>query len=99
MKRDHSTASCISSTLAAAVMIAFTPFPAQPDYNAGYGLTRRHTDVTGDDLDDFEPGGSKLTFPGEALTSSQAYMRYGIQIGETDPSNVMSKQRSWDLRR
>jgi len=56
-------------------MIAFTPFPAQPDYNAGYGLTRRHTDVTGDDLDDFEPGGSKLTFPGEALTSSQAYMR------------------------
>ncbi|KAG6845022.1 hypothetical protein H0H87_001543 [Tephrocybe sp. NHM501043] len=61
-------------------MIAFTSYPTQPDdaYNAS---RRHHPDVVEDvlmDLDDeedFGPGGSKLTYPGESLTSSQAYMR------------------------
>lgn len=63
-------------------MIAFTSFPTQPvDYSGDYGSVRHHPDVVDDvsmDLDDddaFEAGGSKLTCPGESLTSSLEYMR------------------------
>ncbi|GLB43384.1 putative exosome complex exonuclease RRP4 N-terminal region [Lyophyllum shimeji] len=62
-------------------MITFTSFPVPADdtYN---GAHSHHPDVSEDvlmDLDDdqdpLEAGGSKLTYPGESLTSSQAYMR------------------------
>lgn len=61
-------------------MIAFTSFPTPLDNNSdGYESSRPHPNVEDDalmDLDDeFETGGSKLTCPGESLTSAQAYMR------------------------
>lgn len=64
-------------------MIAFTSFPLQSDH--AYNVPQKHhPDVAEDiamDLDDedaFESGGLKTTYPGESLTSSQAYMRWGI---------------------
>lgn len=62
-------------------MISFTSFPLQPNdtYN---GSRQHHPEVAEDtlmDIDDdqeLEAGGSKLTYPGESLTSSQAYMRW-----------------------
>ncbi|KAG6888476.1 hypothetical protein C0995_008049 [Termitomyces sp. Mi166 len=62
-------------------MIVFTSFPLQPDH--AYNLSHQHhPDVTEDilmdldnDQDSLETGGLKLTYPGESLTSSQAYMR------------------------
>ncbi|KAG6841458.1 hypothetical protein C0991_010883 [Blastosporella zonata] len=61
-------------------MIAFTSYPAQ--FDETYNASRHHPDVKNEDImmdldddQDFEPGGSKLTYPGESLTSSQAYMR------------------------
>lgn len=64
-------------------MILFTSFPLQPNDDSHYGAHQHHPDVAEDismDFDDdqelFEAGGSKnLTYPGEALTSSHAYMR------------------------
>ncbi|KAJ7204756.1 exosome complex exonuclease rrp4 [Mycena pura] len=53
-------------------MISFTPFPAQA--NRASEHTIPNTDVMDLD-DDFEAGGSKITLPGETITSSQAYMR------------------------
>ncbi|KAG5654206.1 hypothetical protein H0H81_006239 [Sphagnurus paluster] len=62
-------------------MITFTSFPL-PSEDAFNGTRQHHPDVAEEimiDLDDeqdqWEAGGSKLTYPGEALTSSQAYMR------------------------
>ncbi|RDB15864.1 Exosome complex component rrp4 [Hypsizygus marmoreus] len=62
-------------------MISFTSFPIQPD-DIHNGWRAHHPDIAEDtlmDLDDeqelFEAGGSKLTYPGESLTSSQSYMR------------------------
>ena len=57
-------------------MISFISFPSYADY----GQMNRHASVNEDpmDLDDLEileVKGSKLTCPGEYLTSSQAYMR------------------------
>ncbi|PPQ71891.1 hypothetical protein CVT24_006865 [Panaeolus cyanescens] len=64
-------------------MITFTPFPVNTSDNA-YDAPRRHPDLYDEDedmqIDDVdEPSsthGSKLTCPGETLTSSQAFMRY-----------------------
>jgi exosome complex component RRP4 len=64
-------------------MILFTSFPLQPNDDSYYASRQHHPDAADDvlmDLDDdqelFEAGGSKnLTYPGESLTSSQAYMR------------------------
>ncbi|KAJ6595622.1 exosome complex exonuclease rrp4 [Mycena vulgaris] len=57
-------------------MISFASFPVQPDRSSD---TIRHFPDDEDlmDLDDgdFEAGGSKITWPGETITSSQAYMR------------------------
>ncbi|KAF8972692.1 hypothetical protein BDZ97DRAFT_1649780 [Flammula alnicola] len=60
-------------------MISFASFPARFE-ETSYVQTRHHPDVKEDvmdvdDLQDFESQGSKLTCPGESLTSSQAYMR------------------------
>lgn len=57
-------------------MISFTSFPSHTDYRQ----TRHHPSVMDDlmdidDLEDLEAKGSKLTWPGEYLSSSQAYMR------------------------
>lgn len=45
----------------------------------GYGAVRHHPDVEDDvlmDLDEeLEVAGSKLTYPGESLTSAQDFMR------------------------
>ena len=54
-------------------MISFTSFPS-------HGQTGHYPSVNEDlmdldDFEDFESKGSKLTWPGEYLTSSQAYMR------------------------
>ncbi|KIM44819.1 hypothetical protein M413DRAFT_442786 [Hebeloma cylindrosporum] len=56
-------------------MISFTSFP--PKLEDTDHASRHHPNVKGDlmDLDDFESQGSKLTCPGESLTSSHAYMR------------------------
>jgi exosome complex component RRP4 len=60
-------------------MITFTSFPVPSDYNTpGYGTARHRPDVEEalmDLDDDFEVGGSKLTCPGEYLTSAQGFMR------------------------
>ncbi|KAG6808012.1 hypothetical protein H0H92_005693 [Tricholoma furcatifolium] len=58
-------------------MIAFTSFPVHPDdYDPSH---KHHPDVEEDvlmDLDDeLDSFGFKITYPGESLTSSQAYMR------------------------
>jgi exosome complex component RRP4 len=59
-------------------MIAFTSYPTQANH-AGQGSTRHHPGVEDalmiDNDEDFGTGGTKLTVPGESLTSSQAYMR------------------------
>jgi len=68
-------------------MISFTSFPLKFE-DPDHASTRHHPNVKGDlmDLDDFQ--GSKLTCPGESLTSSHAYMRYGPMIPvETIPYN------------
>jgi len=64
-------------------MISFTSFPLPPTDDPYHGSRLHHPDLVEDmlmDLDDgqelLEPSGSKLTYPGESLTSSQAYMRY-----------------------
>lgn len=62
-------------------MISFTSFPLQP--GDAYHESRQHPPDVSDDMlmeleDDHDlvhPGGSKLTLPGESLTSSQDYMR------------------------
>ncbi|KAJ7104490.1 exosome complex exonuclease rrp4 [Mycena belliarum] len=57
-------------------MISFASFPVQPDRVSN--SIRRFPDDADDmdiDEDDFEAGGSKITWPGESITSSQAYMR------------------------
>ena len=61
-------------------MLAFTTFSVPSDNNPeGYGTRRHHPDLEDDvlmDLDNgFEHGGSKLTCPGEFLTSAQTFMR------------------------
>ena len=57
-------------------MILFNSFPQRPDF-AGGGSRADDTDMD-IDLDgdeDIDSGGSKLTCPGEPLTSAQDYMR------------------------
>jgi exosome complex component RRP4 len=60
-------------------MIAFVSFPAPSANTEAYGVLRHHLDVEEDALmdldDDVETGRSKLTCPGESLTSAQAFMR------------------------
>jgi hypothetical protein len=58
-------------------MVAFISFPSQET-----GYSTRHPPGVEDDIlmdseiiGDFESDAPKLTFPGESLTSSQAYMR------------------------
>jgi hypothetical protein len=59
-------------------MISFTSFPVQAERGSEYA---RHFPDDEDHMDlddgDFEAGGSKITWPGETITSSQAFMRYG----------------------
>ncbi|GBE86532.1 exosome complex exonuclease rrp4 [Sparassis latifolia] len=60
-------------------MVTFTSFPILHENGSDYSVTRHHPDVE-DHLDinmedDFEEGSHKLTFPGEPITSSQAFMR------------------------
>jgi hypothetical protein len=58
-------------------MISFTSFPVQPERGSEYARyfpdDEDHMDL---DDGDFEAGGSKITWPGETITSSQAFMRY-----------------------
>ncbi|KAH9943816.1 exosome complex exonuclease rrp4 [Amylocystis lapponica] len=64
-------------------MITFASFPvSQQDFRPPFGTTKHHPAVEDDiDMDvglddtDFDDGGHKLTYPGEPLTSSQAFMR------------------------
>jgi exosome complex component RRP4 len=62
-------------------MISFTSFPARFE-DTNFTQTRHHPDVEDDfmelDEHDFDSPGSRLTCPGESLTSSQAYMRWGL---------------------
>ncbi|KAH7885764.1 hypothetical protein F5I97DRAFT_1808858 [Phlebopus sp. FC_14] len=58
-------------------MLSFVSYQ-QPRSETFYGSTRHHPDV--EDLmdvddDDLETGGTRLTCPGETITSSQAFMR------------------------
>lgn len=53
-------------------MISFLSFPVPPDYTTANSMD---TDADFDD-DDFEAGVSKVTCPGESITSAQAFMRY-----------------------
>jgi exosome complex component RRP4 len=64
-------------------MISFTSFPSLRIDDHYHGSHLHQPEVAEDalmDLDDdgelLGTGGSKLTFPGESLTSSQSYMRY-----------------------
>ena len=63
----------VSRSIKYCIMISFTSFP-------NHGQTGHHSSVKEDfmdldNLEDFGAKGSKLTWPGEYLTSSQAYMR------------------------
>ncbi|KAF8998511.1 hypothetical protein BDQ17DRAFT_1328744 [Cyathus striatus] len=61
-------------------MISFSSFPVQTD---DVYPTTKHPDEALMDLDDFdhlEAGGSRLTYPGETLTSSQAFMRWDHSV-------------------
>lgn len=57
-------------------MISFASFPVQPDRALDVA---KHFPAGEDamdlDEDDLEVGGSRITWPGESITSSQAYMR------------------------
>ncbi|KAJ6473653.1 exosome complex exonuclease rrp4 [Mycena vitilis] len=57
-------------------MISFASFPVLPDrdpeYTRHFPDDEEHMDM---DDGDFEAGGLKITWPGESITSSQAYMR------------------------
>ncbi|KIJ65207.1 hypothetical protein HYDPIDRAFT_39831 [Hydnomerulius pinastri MD-312] len=56
-------------------MLSFVSFSQPTDY-AYHESTRHHPDVEDlMDVDDLKTGGSKLTCPGETITSSQAFMR------------------------
>ncbi|PPQ69502.1 hypothetical protein CVT26_002848 [Gymnopilus dilepis] len=60
-------------------MISFASFPSK-SHEITYEEARHHPNVKDDlmefdDYEDFESSGSRLTCPGETLTSSQAYMR------------------------
>ena len=62
-------------------MISFASFPSK-SHEITYEEARHHPNVKDDlmefeDYEDFESSGSRLTCPGESLTSSQAYMRFG----------------------
>ena len=65
-------------------MIAFAPFPTAQDQDSVAYDSTRHPDILDDDEDymnlDFEDedctSGSKLTCPGESITSSHAFMRF-----------------------
>lgn len=62
-------------------MITFSSFPAPPQDNYTFGVQQSpglDNDVEMDlnlDDDEFESSGRRLTYPGEAITSSQAFMR------------------------
>lgn len=63
-------------------MISFVSFPARNETLGNYDVGPRHPaedDGMDMDLDEDEfsgPGTSKVTCPGEALTSAQDFMRY-----------------------
>ena len=67
-------------------MISFTSFPGhgQSDGQTGHHPSVNEDLMDLDDLEDFEVKGSKLTWPGEYLTSSQAYMR-------CEPATIIEK--------
>ncbi len=57
-------------------MILFNSFPLRPDFVGGGSRaddTDMDIDLDGDE--DYDSGGSRLTCPGEPLTSAQDYMR------------------------
>lgn len=81
-------------------MITFASFAAPPDDLYGHGTaTTHHPDVDDDadmdlDFDDEEfASGSKLTGPGETLTSSHAFMRYVSPF--TRPAFCVSHSPQW----
>lgn len=68
-------------------MISFSSFSTQPENDLLYGAENYSNigisdiDIDGEDLEDlFQAGGSRLTYPGEVLTSSQTYMRCVFDI-------------------
>ncbi|KAF8880199.1 hypothetical protein BD779DRAFT_1446400 [Infundibulicybe gibba] len=72
-------------------MISFTSFPVSYDDRAGYhhGYSSDIPEDVFMELDQdgglFQPGGSRLTCPGETLTSSQSYMRgHGTYVDNED---------------
>ena len=60
-------------------MIVFTSFPQPLDHSPAYAAAKNHKDADDDALmdldDDFGSSDSRLTCPGESLTSAQAFMR------------------------
>ncbi|SJL03371.1 related to Exosome complex component rrp4 [Armillaria ostoyae] len=57
-------------------MILFNSFPLRPDFvGGGSRADDTDMDIDLDGGEDFDSGGSKLTCPGEPLTSAQDYMR------------------------
>ncbi|KAG6907891.1 hypothetical protein DXG01_006998 [Tephrocybe rancida] len=80
-------------------MIVFTSYPVPP--NESYDASRtHHPDVSEDilmdieDEDPFESGGSKLTYPGETLTSSHAYMRC-VHSKVKQRRRSFARKRAW----
>lgn len=56
-------------------MFEFTSF-RHPADNFSVKNAPEDFDMDADDEDFLETGGTKMTWPGESLTSAQAYMRY-----------------------
>ena len=80
-------------------MIAFTSFPVPSD-STGYSTNRHHPDAEADiSMDeDFEAGGSKITYPGESLMSAQSFMRY-VSCTNLEAFIDSEIQWAWDICR
>jgi hypothetical protein len=79
-------------------MISFTSFPLPRLYAPRVDVVEDALMDLDDDQDLLEASGSKLTYPGEPLTSSQLYMRYVRFIGWCRPAYLdITFQRSWNV--
>ena len=59
------------------IMITFTSFPVSSnELSTGHSTDRYHVQADISMDEDFEARESKMTYPGESLTSAQSFMRY-----------------------
>ncbi|KAL0581703.1 Exosome complex component rrp4 [Marasmius crinis-equi] len=78
-------------------MISFTSFPTAQDAFKKQTLEEEDDDMDVDE-DFMEHGATKLAWPGESLTSAQAYMRYNPEVGDLVIGRITEVQaRRWKV--